>query len=102
MYNKKDIVKTLNDLNYFIDEEVLNNFIKNWKIDPMYEDDDGIEFFDNTALVKLKKGIKLKSQGYDTEKIIYYINNIPGVDAPKTSSQSNSEDSEEKTDVAVL
>lgn len=76
MYNKKDIIKSLNEFNYFIDVNVLDSFIKNWKIDPMYEDDDGVEFFDNLALVKLKKGIKLKSQGYDTDKIVYYLSKI--------------------------
>lgn len=76
MYNKKDILKTLNEYNYFIDEQVLSSFIKNWKIDPIYEDEDGVEFFDNLALVKLKKGISLKSQGYDNEKIVYYTNKI--------------------------
>ncbi|MBP7211636.1 hypothetical protein KBA27_02265 [bacterium] len=76
MYNRTDILKHLNDFNYFIDENVLNNFIKNWKIDAIYEDDDGVEFFDNLAVVKLKKGIRLKSQGYDTEKIVHYLSNI--------------------------
>lgn len=76
MHNKKDILKILNEYNYFIDEQVLSSFIKNWKIDPIYEDEDGVEFFDNLALVKLKKGISLKSQGYDNEKIIYYTNKI--------------------------
>ena len=76
MYNKKDLLKALNEYNYFIDEQVLDNFLKNWKIDPIYEDEDGVEFFDNLSLVKLKKGISLKSQGYDNEKIVYYTNKI--------------------------
>ena len=82
MYNKKDIEKTLLEFNYFIDETTLDNFIKNWKIDPIYEDEDGVEFFDNVSLVKLKKGISLKSQGYDNEKIIYYINQIADEKSP--------------------
>ncbi len=76
MHNKKDIEKNLIEFNYFIDEETLNNFIKNWKIDPIYEDEDGVEFFDNMAITKLKKGISLKSQGYTTEQIIYHINKL--------------------------
>lgn len=76
MYTKKDIIKHLNEYNYFIDENVLESFIKNWKIDPMYEDEDGVEFYDNLALVRLKKGIRLKSQGYDTDKIVHYLGNI--------------------------
>lgn len=76
MFNKKDIVKNLNEFNYFIDEITLCNFIKNWKIDPIYEDEDGIEFFDNIAIAKLKKGISLKSQGYTNDQIIYHINKL--------------------------
>lgn len=76
MYNKQDIIKILNEFNYFIDEQVLSSFIKNWKIDPMYEDEDGVEFFDNLSIAKIKKGISLKSQGYDNEKIIYYTSKI--------------------------
>lgn len=82
MYNKKDILKILNEYNYFIDEQVLSSFIKNWKIDPIYEDEDGVEFFDNLSIAKIKKGISLKSQGYDAEKIIHYTNKIL-TDQPK-------------------
>lgn len=76
MYNKKDIVKVLNEFNYFIDESTLSSFIKNWKIDPIYEDEDGVEFFDNMAIAKLKKGISLKSQGYTNDQIVYHINKL--------------------------
>lgn len=76
MYARKDIVKSLNEFNYFIDEITLNNFIKNWKIEPIYEDEDGIEFFDNMSIAKLKKGISLKSQGFDNSQIIYHVNKL--------------------------
>ena len=76
MYDKKDIVKSLNEFNYFIDESTLSSFIKNWKIDAIYEDEDGVEFFDNLSVVKLKKGISLKAQGYTNEQIIYHVKKI--------------------------
>jgi len=76
MYNKQDILKNLVEFNYFIDEVTLGNFIKNWKIDAIYEDEDGVEFFDNLAIAKLKKGISLKSQGYTNEQIVYHINKL--------------------------
>jgi len=76
MYNKQDILKNLVEFNYFIDEVTLGNFIKNWKIDAIYEDEDGVEFFDNLAIAKLKKGISLKSQGYANEQIVYHINKL--------------------------
>lgn len=76
MYNKSDIVKNLNEFNYFIDEATLSNFIKNWKIDAIYEDEDNVEFFDNLAISKLKKGISLKSQGFTNEQITYHVNKL--------------------------
>lgn len=76
MFNRKDIVKNLNEFNYFIDENTLSNFIKNWKIEAIYEDEDNVEFFDNLAVSKLKKGISLKSQGFTNEQIIYHINKL--------------------------
>lgn len=76
MYNKKEIIKTLNEYNYFIEESVLDNFIKNWKIDAIYEDEDGVEFFDNLSIIKIKKGISLKAQGYSSDEIIYHINKL--------------------------
>jgi len=76
MYSKKDIVKSLNEFNYFIDEQVLGNLIKNWKVDPVYEDDDGVEYFDSLSIIKIKKGIRLKSQGFDTDQIVYHMSKI--------------------------
>lgn len=76
MYDRKDIVKSLNEYNYFIDEATLSNFIKNWKIDGIYEDEDGVEFFDNLAIAKLKKGISLKSQGFSNDQITYHVNKL--------------------------
>lgn len=76
MYNKKDIVKVLGEYNYFIDEVTLDSFIKNWKLDAIYEDEDGVEFFDNLAIVKLKKGISLKSQGYANEQIVFHLGKL--------------------------
>lgn len=76
MYSKKDIERNLVEYNYFIDETTLSQFIKNWKIDAIYEDEDGLEFFDNLSISKLKKGISLKSQGYTNEQIIYHVNKL--------------------------
>ena len=76
MYTKQDIEKSLIEFNYFIDQTTLSGFIKNWKIDAIYEDEDGVEFFDNVAIAKLKKGISLKSQGFSNDQIIYHINKL--------------------------
>lgn len=73
MYTKEDILKNLNADNYYIDLNALDTFIKEWQIDAIYENMDGEEFFDETAINKIKKGISLKSQGFNREQISYRI-----------------------------
>lgn len=106
MYNKKDIVKSLNEFNYFIDESTLSNFIKNWKIDAIYEDEDGVEFFDNLAIAKLKKGISLKSQGFTNEQITYHVNKLlpekMGKEEKKAKKEKEVKDQGEKQEVLAI
>lgn len=73
MYTKEDILKNLNADNYYIDLNALDNFVKEWQIDAIYENMEGEEFFDETAIYKIKKGISLKSQGFNREQISYRI-----------------------------
>ena len=60
MYSKQQIIDTLNNEDIFIDNFLLEAFIKNWKIEPIYEDSQGIEFFDDMAIEKIKNGILQK------------------------------------------
>ena len=76
MYNKDTILKSLNAENYYIDTHSLNLFLEDWKIESIYEDDDGLEFFDDLALEKIKKGISLKAQGYSDDQIITKLSRI--------------------------
>ena len=73
MFTKEDILKKLNSENYYIDLNALDTFIKEWQIDAIYENMEGVEFFDETSIVKIKKGISLKSQGYNKEQISYRV-----------------------------
>ena len=70
MFNREMILKSLNTENYYIDRHSLDLFLEDWKIESIYEDDDGLEFYDDLALEKIKKGISLKAQGYSDEQII--------------------------------
>lgn len=70
MFNRETILKNLNSENYYIDKHSLDLFLSDWKIDSIYEDDDGLEFYDDLALDKIKRGISLKAQGYSDEQII--------------------------------
>lgn len=70
MFNRESILKNLNAENYYIDNHSLDLFLEDWKIESIYEDEDGLEFYDDLALEKIKKGISLKAQGYSDEQII--------------------------------
>ena len=59
MFTKEDILKKLNSDNYYIDMNALDTFIKEWQIDAIYENMEGVEFFDETSIAKIKKGISL-------------------------------------------
>ena len=70
MFNRETILKNLNTENYYIDNHSLDLFLEDWKIESIYEDEDGLEFYDDLALEKIKKGISLKAQGDSDEQII--------------------------------
>ncbi len=70
MFNRESILKSLNAENYYIDQHSLDLFLEDWKIESIYEDENGLEFYDDLALEKIKKGISLKAQGYSDEQII--------------------------------
>lgn len=76
MFNKESILQSLNAENYYIDTHSLDLFLDDWKIESIYEDDDGLEFYDDLALEKIKKGISLKAQGYSDEQIITKLSRI--------------------------
>ena len=73
MYNRESILKSLNSENYYIDKHSLDLFLDDWKIESIYEDEDGLEFYDDLSLEKIKKGNSLKAKGYSDEKIIAKI-----------------------------
>ncbi len=54
MYSKADIIKKLSSEGQFIDNFILDAFIKNWHIDPIYEDENGVEFFDDASYANIK------------------------------------------------
>lgn len=58
---------------YFVDVNTLSKYLKTWRIDPVYEDEDKTEYFDESALLKLNKGIELKEQGISDEEILLML-----------------------------
>ncbi len=76
MYNRESILHNLNAENYYVDKHSLDLFLNDWKIDSIYEDEAGLEFYDDLSLDKIKKGIALKSQGYSDDQIIAKLNKM--------------------------
>lgn len=76
MFNRESILKSLNAENYYIDKHSLDLFLEDWKIESIYEDENGLEFYDDLSLAKIKKGISLKAQGYSDEQIITKLSRI--------------------------
>lgn len=70
MFNRDTILKSLNTENYYIDKHSLELFLEDWRIESIYEDENGFEFYDELALEKIKRGISLKAQGYTDEQIV--------------------------------
>ena len=60
MFSKEKIIEILNSEDLYIDNFLLEAFIKNSKIEPIYEDANGTEFFDDMAIEKIRNGIKQK------------------------------------------
>ena len=60
MYSKEQIIEILNTEDCYIDRFILDAFIKNWKIESIYEDAQGVEFFDEMAVEKIRNAVKQK------------------------------------------
>ena len=76
MYNRESILQNLNAENYYIDKHSLDLFLNDWRIDSIYEDENGLEFYDELSMDKIKKGISLKSQGYSDEQLLAKLNKM--------------------------
>ncbi len=91
MYSKQQIIEILNTDDFFIDNFILEAFIKNWKIEPIYEDAQGVEFFDEMAVEKIKNGIKQKQPKceinvIDKDEITPVEMSVEAADEPRETS----------------
>lgn len=62
MFNKEKILEIINQDGLYVDSFIFDAFVKNRKIDPIYEDENGVEYFDEMTIEKIKNGISQKSQ----------------------------------------
>ena len=88
MFDRETILKSLNSENYYVDKHSLDLFLEDWNIESIYEDETGLEFYDDLSLEKIKKGISLKAQGYSDEQIITKLSRMEAK-TEKQTSQSN-------------
>ena len=88
MFNRETILKSLNTENYYIDKHSLDLFLNDWKIDSIYEDESGLEFYDDLSLEKIKKGISLKAQGYSDEQIVVKLQRMEAKVEKKSEEQT--------------
>lgn len=74
MHTKQHVIESLKEEHYILDNERFQEYVKLWKIDPVFEDEDGIEYFDDLSISKLKQGIDLKNKGKNDLEIISHLN----------------------------
>ena len=104
MLNKEKIIEILNSEDLFIDNFILEAFIKNWKIEPIYEDANGVEFFDEMAVEKIRNGIKQKEPRHEIN--IMNKDDITPVDMtveiPETPEEEDKEPSQEIHEAQII
>ncbi len=99
MLTIEQVKENLEFFDYYLDMEILCNYLINWNIDPIYEDDHEIVYFDDFAVSKLSEGIALKNQGHNDKYIKDCLNKdlqdiskgITPMDNPNRYRQENNE-----------
>ncbi len=74
MYTKEQLLNKINSKN-IANADKLTNCLRIWHIDPIYEDENDNEYYDEHAVYRLNHGIKLKELGRDDGEISSIINN---------------------------
>lgn len=100
MYTIQDLKDKLSKNNSNIDTIIIASYLKSWRVDPVYEDENNVEYYDEIAIIKLNQGLKLKEQGMEDKEILSIVNNgmIPAINAPavrKTEIQAQNQPEKE-------
>ncbi|NLF82664.1 MAG: hypothetical protein GX568_01600 [Candidatus Gastranaerophilales bacterium] len=93
MFTKEQLFEKINNSGASAklpDISEISNFLKLWRIDPIYEDEDNKEYYDEMAISKLKHALRLKEQGKNDEEISSIVNNgiINPINAPAVRNTS--------------
>ncbi len=101
MYSKADIIKKLSSEGQFIDNFILDAFIKNWHIDPIYEDENGIEFFDDASYANIKS-LMTQRDKLNKNQSVCKNNNILEKEEKEKQKEERKEEEEEEEEKKVV
>ncbi len=93
MRTKQQIIDTLSKEGQFIDNFILDTFIKTWKIDSIYEDENGVEYFDDVSFNRIKDLIIQKDKIDKPEESI--------LETKENSVQEDNIDNDKDTDLHI-
>lgn len=74
MYTKEQLVEKIKNKK-LANLDKVTACLKSWRIDSIYEDEKNIEYYDDLAVYKLNRGLKLKELGKNNEEISSIVNN---------------------------
>lgn len=104
MFTKEQLVEKINNPSMLKADDI-SNILKSWRIDPIYEDDNSNEYYDEMAIHKLKHALKLKEQGRNDAEISSIVNNgiINPITAPtpKSINVTDKQDKQQLNNITV-
>lgn len=68
VYTKNEILQNLASKGYFVDAYTLDTFFEKWKIEAIFEDEQGSEFYDKNALDLILNNMFAPSSNYQKEQ----------------------------------
>ena len=74
MFTKEQLLEKINNPGMSTPDDI-KAFLKSCRIDPIYEDENNNEYYDEMTISKLKHALKLKEQGKNDEEISFIVNN---------------------------
>lgn len=68
IYNKQELIKKLAGENFYCDEVALGNYFKELKIEAIFENGEGVEFFDDEAFKRILDFLNTRNKMYAEEE----------------------------------
>ncbi len=68
IYNKQELIKKLAGENFYCDEVALGNYFKELKIEAIFENGEGVEFFDDDAFDRILNFLNERNKMYSEQE----------------------------------